>query len=282
MRGKGDLQLVFAYMIANATEDGICDFTPQCIADATGKPLALIIACIQELEGPDGMSRTRADDGRRIRLLDPERPWGWSIINHGLYRAIAGRESMKEAERLRKRAYRAAVKPDVPDMSRTTPDNSANGGGVGVASASGSEGECKGGVKTGLKFESAFRTLAACPKLDSLNYEAVATLGRDYPVFDLNALAGELVAEAETVEGARIGHPVAWLTKAIARRLRAKLPQATGRKPWWEPAPEPRKPMDAASVKARYDADRQRRRQNVWEANGNPGRVPDDILQDVK
>ena len=53
MRGKGDLQLVFTYMISNATEDGVCDFTPRCIADATGKPLDVIQACLAELESPD-------------------------------------------------------------------------------------------------------------------------------------------------------------------------------------------------------------------------------------
>ena len=38
MRGKGDLQLVWSYFLIHRTMDGICDtFTPQCIADATGK-----------------------------------------------------------------------------------------------------------------------------------------------------------------------------------------------------------------------------------------------------
>ena len=114
MRGKGDVQLVFIYMISNASEDGIFDQTPQCIADATGKPLSTISACIATLEAPDEMSRTRTDNGRRIRRLDDERPWGWQIVNHAHYRQIANREAMKEAERLRKRDYRQKKEKQCP------------------------------------------------------------------------------------------------------------------------------------------------------------------------
>ncbi len=116
MRGKGDLQLVFTYMISTCSEDGICDFTPQCIADATGKPLPLIETCISELEDVDEMSRTTTDDGRRIIKIDSKRPWGWRIVNYALYRGIATREAMKEAERLRKREYREFKKTQCPGL----------------------------------------------------------------------------------------------------------------------------------------------------------------------
>jgi len=145
MRGKGDLQLVFAYMISNATADGTCDFTPQCIADATGKPLELINDCIKELENEDHMSRTRKDDGRRIRLIDDSRPWGWEIINHKMYRDIGNGATMKEAERLRKREYRERKKKeeleDVPKMSGTIPESTVV---VSASVHSSREGECEG------------------------------------------------------------------------------------------------------------------------------------------
>lgn len=118
MRGKGDLQLVWTYFLVHRSRDGICDFTPQCIADATGKPPALIQQCIDALEAPDEMSRTRSEDGRRLRRLDPERPWGWQIVNHLVYDAIATREAMREAERLRKRGYRSRVDGDCPGLVR--------------------------------------------------------------------------------------------------------------------------------------------------------------------
>lgn len=141
MRGKGDVQLTFAYMISNATEDGICDFTPRCIADATGKPVELIEACIAELEAPDEMSRTRTDEGRRLRRIDPERAWGWQIVNHAMYRSIGSREEMKEAERLRKREYRESKKKLCPGH---VPDK---GGTPAYASASSSDsgGRMQGG-----------------------------------------------------------------------------------------------------------------------------------------
>lgn len=127
MRGKGDLQLTFAYMLANASSDGICDFAPQCISDATGKPLKLIESCIEELSAPDPMSRTRTDEGRRIALLDPSRPWGWRIINHAIYRAIQTREAMKEAERLRKREYRASKSAVCPGLVRDEGGHAGSG-----------------------------------------------------------------------------------------------------------------------------------------------------------
>jgi len=121
MRGKGDLQLVFMYLISNATADGICDFTPQCISDATGKPLDLIHACIEELQTPDEMSRTRTDNGRRIALLDDGRTWGWRIINYDMYRKIGSGDDLRTAERLRKREYRDKKKRECPKVSRTSP-----------------------------------------------------------------------------------------------------------------------------------------------------------------
>lgn len=125
MRGQGDLQLTFTYLITHASQDGICDFTPQCIADATGKPIELIELCIKTLESPDSMSRTTTDEGRRIKRLNNERPWGWQIINYKMYRDIADRETMRNAEKLRKRAYRhqndESEKVQCPEKSGTKP-----------------------------------------------------------------------------------------------------------------------------------------------------------------
>lgn len=106
MRGKGDLQLVFMYMLANASRDGVCDFMPQCIADATGKTIEVVQDSLRQLESPDNMSRTKTEDGRRIKRIDDERPWGWVIVNYEMYRQIADRDAMRAIERDRKRKQR--------------------------------------------------------------------------------------------------------------------------------------------------------------------------------
>jgi hypothetical protein len=160
MRGKGDLQIVWTYMIANASADGICDFMPQCIADATGKPLDLINRCIEELESPDPLSRTVRDSGRRIRKLDENRPWGWQIVNHEMYRTIACRDAMREAERLRKSEYRKGHVNKCPGQVPDRPGHSAYESSLNPTPNPNPEGDARG-VKSGS--ESSLRyTLEDC------------------------------------------------------------------------------------------------------------------------
>jgi hypothetical protein len=146
MRGHPTLQLVFVYMITNATKEGVCDFMPQCIADATGMKVEQINKAITVLEGEDVMSRTVRDNGRRIVKLDDNRPWGWQIVNYDMYRSIASKQDMREAERLRKQQYRAKNKGTgtvCPKVSRTKPGLSAS------ASVDGNTGKGKGKVPHG-------------------------------------------------------------------------------------------------------------------------------------
>src|SRR5262245_45012140 len=77
---------VFEDFLKLADRDGVVDMTPQAIGRATGLPLEMIQDAIHALELPDPQSRTKAEEGRRIVLVDPARSWGWRIVNYRRYR----------------------------------------------------------------------------------------------------------------------------------------------------------------------------------------------------
>lgn len=107
MRGQSDLQLVFINMIATCDEDGVVDKVPRAIAEETGLPIERVNAAIKELSSPDEMSRSQEHQGRRIVLIDPNRTWGWQIVNYATYRAITTREKRREYRRLYMSEYRS-------------------------------------------------------------------------------------------------------------------------------------------------------------------------------
>lgn len=121
-------------LLAIADKNGVIDVTPQYISSITGMPVEDLVACIERFSQPDPYSRTKDHDGRRLVPVDPDRDWGWRIVNHAKYREKARLqaknardvESGKEAER--KRATRASAdvrrSPPVSDPSNAnTPTN---------------------------------------------------------------------------------------------------------------------------------------------------------------
>jgi hypothetical protein len=125
LHGKWPQTGVWLALLAMADRHGHIDRSPQAIASDIGIGVDDLMACIGEFSEPDLMSRTRESDGRRLELLDPERPWGWRVINHGKYREKA-RKAAYDADRTqsgadaeRKRAARAV--PTRPAPSRAVP-----------------------------------------------------------------------------------------------------------------------------------------------------------------
>ncbi len=96
MRGHSDLILVFVNMLCHADQDGIVDRHWRAIADETGLSHDQVRSAVAALEGPDVESRSRNDDGRRIRRIDPEREWGWEIVNFTKYRQLRSAEERRE------------------------------------------------------------------------------------------------------------------------------------------------------------------------------------------
>ena len=123
---------VWLTILPMADKNGHIDMTYTAMSALTGWPIDLLKQAIAELMAPDPESRTDANEGRRLELLDPHRSWGWRVVNHEKYREKA-RKSAYDAERVssgrdaeRKRAERAV--PRCPAPSRAVPlsDSDAN------------------------------------------------------------------------------------------------------------------------------------------------------------
>ena len=80
---------VWVCLLALADWRGHIDMTPQAISVRLGIPLDALRECIARFCGPDSESRSKAEDGRRLVLLDPAREWGWRVVNIEVYRKKA-------------------------------------------------------------------------------------------------------------------------------------------------------------------------------------------------
>lgn len=98
--------------------NGIVDVTPDYLSRVTGLDLDAVVSCMARFCEPDPYSRSGAEQGRRLVLIDPSRTWGWRVVNSGLYRERARvqakdqarTESGEDAERKRKER----LSPEVP------------------------------------------------------------------------------------------------------------------------------------------------------------------------
>jgi hypothetical protein len=99
--GQWEAIVTMQQMIVLADAGGVVDMTPQAMAARTSIPLEIIEKGLALLMQPDKYSRTRGCDGRRIELIDDERPWGWHIVNYDKYKWLASSEEKREADRLR-------------------------------------------------------------------------------------------------------------------------------------------------------------------------------------
>lgn len=137
MRGKPDLLLVWFNILAHSP-GGVCDRTPQTMADEIGLPLERVKAALIELESPDPQSRSPEAEGRRIIRVSDHRDWGWKLVNWDYYRSLISQADKREKDADRQRAWRKANKPTTSHgMSQTDCDDAR--GGVTLASASDSE-----------------------------------------------------------------------------------------------------------------------------------------------
>lgn len=125
---------VWLTILPMADRHGHIDMTFQAMSALTGWPIELLRQAVAELMEPDPESRSEAEEGRRLVLIDPEnRQWGWRVVNHGRYREKA-RLIAKDSDRTasgrdadRKRAERASPAsgdnqdPRSPDVSPAVP-----------------------------------------------------------------------------------------------------------------------------------------------------------------
>jgi hypothetical protein len=101
---------VFEDFLKLADREGFVDMTPEAISRRTNVPLDIITRGIEKLSMPDPNSRSLEEEGRRVVLIDPQRPWGWRIVNYSHYRNIRDGEDRKAYFRERKAEQRARSK----------------------------------------------------------------------------------------------------------------------------------------------------------------------------
>ena len=93
--GQWQAIVTLQQLVILADKDGTVDMTPPAIAARTSIPLEIIEAGIEQLSQADKYSRSEAESGRRIVLIDPDRPWGWQIVNYAKYRDMRSAEDRK-------------------------------------------------------------------------------------------------------------------------------------------------------------------------------------------
>jgi hypothetical protein len=87
---------VFTDLLVLADKEGIVDMTIAAIARRTNVPQEIVGSAIGKLIQPDESSRSHAEDGRRLVLLDPLRSWGWQIVNYKTYAAIRNEDGRRD------------------------------------------------------------------------------------------------------------------------------------------------------------------------------------------
>jgi hypothetical protein len=88
--------VTFEQMLILCDQDGMLDMTQYAISRRTGIPVEIINTGVEFLEQPDKDSRTPEADGRRIIRIDPDKNWGWKVVNYEKYREIRTAEDRRE------------------------------------------------------------------------------------------------------------------------------------------------------------------------------------------
>lgn len=116
-------------VLSLSDRNGCVDVTPAYLAKVTGLPIGEVVSCMKRFCEPDPLSRTDAEGGARLTLIDAHRDWGWRVVNKVKYREKARKsaydamraESGENAERMR--ASRLAIINDAarPATNRDVP-----------------------------------------------------------------------------------------------------------------------------------------------------------------
>ena len=102
--------ITFQQLIVLSDADGIVDMTIQSISRRTGIPLEYLEHGIKVLTDIDPNSRTPDEEGRRLLPINPEREWGWQIVNHKHYRDLRTSDDRREYMRNYMREKRSKQK----------------------------------------------------------------------------------------------------------------------------------------------------------------------------
>lgn len=108
---------LWAIVLALADWQGVVDATPHYISNVTGLPVIEVKACMQRFCEPDPDSRSKVESGARLMLVDPQREWGWRVVNIQLYRDRAsGKDQIMDGRNAEKvRRYKERHRQTPPD-----------------------------------------------------------------------------------------------------------------------------------------------------------------------
>lgn len=250
---------------------GNIDMTYEAIHAVTGWPVDLLRIGIAQLMEPDPGSRSKAEDGRRLVLLDPQgRDWGWKVVNHSSYkekarkaaydaeRAITGDNAARMAER-RAKTHRdpprpADTRPQTPDSDSEYKRDTAP-----EFETIQAEYPTRQGAQ---RWPIAYR---ACSRLvlSGVPWQTLLDAAKRYRVFmaATGKLGTEYVQQAATFYGAGAGWREPWDLSALP---------ASGNGAAHKPAPTP----EAIAATRADIAERQRIEDEEWERASARARSP--------
>jgi hypothetical protein len=104
--GQWEALITFQQMIVLADKEGFIEITPPALSARTGIPLEIIQKGIEILESDDPYSRTEGENGKRLKRIRDDRPWGWKIINYEKYTKMASQEDRRKYMRDYMKDYR--------------------------------------------------------------------------------------------------------------------------------------------------------------------------------
>jgi len=205
MAGKSDLLLVFINLLCHANQDGLVDVHWKVVAFETGLTEERVKNVLVELESPDPESRRRNDEGRRIERMDPDRSWGWEIINYKNYSAIVTRQHrnkyMREYKKERKKLLVTNGNNEVTSISTSTSTD--------ISSSSLPEGDVGGDPLYEKILES------GCV-LETLPYETWINLKRAFPKADFEAVVNDRIAAASNSQMQDMINPYTYFKNALS------------------------------------------------------------------
>lgn len=110
------LWITLLMIAAEPARRGTVDMTIRSLAGRAAMSPEDTRYALRVLEEPDPESRTKGSNGRRIERIDPDREWGWRILNWAAYEA--DRERMLGAARKARQRERDAESDAALDTSR--------------------------------------------------------------------------------------------------------------------------------------------------------------------
>ena len=118
-REPAEVRVVWITMLAMADATGRVDGSIPGLADLSRVPVEKCQEALKCLSEPDYFSRTKTDEGRRIREIDG----GWQILNYLKYRESDStdlrREQNREAQRRWREKHKITVSKVTPDKARS-------------------------------------------------------------------------------------------------------------------------------------------------------------------